>query len=128
VRCVCSSRTGANSNLEGETLLDQISRARKASIEIYRQNSILRITADKTTAEYAANDVEEALRNSQGQKMHLKPWLPYLREDDVPANQKLATLYPEVDLQMVTSFTRTSIQRLDTANTVGGLRHEMIER
>jgi hypothetical protein len=37
----------------------------------------------------------------------------------VPADQKLAPLYTEEDLEAVTKFTRASVQRMDNVNTVG---------
>jgi hypothetical protein len=121
--------TGANSISEDKTLLDQISGARKAKIEIHHPHSILRITADKTTAEYAANDIEEALKNIERKKMHLKAWIPCLKQDKVPKDQKLTTLYTDEDFQMVTSLTSASIQRMDNANTVGERLHpERIDR
>jgi hypothetical protein len=79
----------------------------------------LRITADKATAEYAADDIEEALHDTESRKMNLKPWISCLVKDRVPADQKLAPLYTEEDLEAVTKFTRASVQRMDNVNTVG---------
>jgi hypothetical protein len=78
----------------------------------------LRITADKATAEYAADDIEEALQGTESKKMNLKPWIPCLEKDKQPTDQKLAPLYTEKDFEAVTAFTRASIQRMDNANTV----------
>jgi hypothetical protein len=78
----------------------------------------LRITADKSTAEYAADDIEEALHGTESKKMNLKPWIPCLEKDKQPADQKLAPLYTEEDFDAVTTFTRASVQRMDNVNTV----------
>jgi hypothetical protein len=91
---------------------------RKAQIQIHQQHSILRITADKTTAEYVAEDIEEALQNVETKKVQLKAWIPWLEKAKVPEDKKLATLYTEEDFRMVTSLTRASIQRMDNTNTV----------
>jgi hypothetical protein len=91
---------------------------RKAKIEIHQQHSVLRITADRTTAEYVADDIEEALQNVETKKVQLKSWIPWLDTAKVPEDQKLATLYTEEDFHMVTSLTRASIQRMDNTNTV----------
>ena len=101
-----------------ETILNRISRNRKARLEIYQPHSVLRITADKNTAEYAANDVEEALQSTEVKKLQLKPWIPCLAKDKVPGDKKLATLYTQEDFDMVTSLTRASVQRMDNTNTV----------
>lgn len=101
-----------------EKLLNKISGLRKAQIQIHQQHSILRITANKTTCEYAADDIEEALQNIETKKLQLKPWIPWLEEAKIPEDKKLATLYTEEDFRMVTSLTRASIQRMDNANTV----------
>jgi hypothetical protein len=106
-------------NAGDETVLNKISRERKARIQVYQQHCALRITADKTTAEYAANDVEEALQKVEVKKLQLKPWIPCLEEDKVPKDKKLATLYTQEDFDMVTSLIHTSVQRMDNTNTVG---------
>lgn len=104
--------------VKDETILDKISTARKAKIEIHQQHSVLRITANKTTAEYVANDVEEALQKVTAKKLQLKPWIDSLEPSKVPESKELASMYSTEDLQLVTSITRASIQRMDNKNTV----------
>ena len=70
---------------------------------------MLRITADKNTAEYAAHDIEEALRNVKSAPFQLKPWVPLLAEGKVPKGNKLTALYSQNDLEMVTTLTRASV-------------------
>jgi len=101
-----------------ETILTKISGARKARIEVYQPHNVLRITADKTTAEYAANDIVDTLRTHIASKLQLKIWKPHLEEGKAPKDGKLATLYSDEDFRIVTNVTRTSIQRMDNANTV----------
>ncbi|KAL5116451.1 hypothetical protein ACEQ8H_005687 [Pleosporales sp. CAS-2024a] len=103
---------------EQGTLLENISTARRARIEVYQPHSILRITADKTTAEYAANDVEEALQKIELKKVQLKAWIPHLEEGTVPKDKKLAKLYDDDDFRLITSLMRSNIQRMDNANTL----------
>lgn len=79
---------------------------------------MLRITADKTTAEYAADDIEEALRNVHSQKLRLKNWANILDKAKLPADNKLVTLYTDDDFNLVTSLVGASVQRMDHANTV----------
>jgi hypothetical protein len=107
-----------NEIAEDETLLDRISDARKVKIQVYPQHSVLRITADKTTAEYAADDIEEALRNVHSQKLRLKNWANILDKAKIPADKKLVTLYTDDDFNLVTSLVGASVQRMDHANTV----------
>ncbi|KAF2824791.1 hypothetical protein CC86DRAFT_353360 [Ophiobolus disseminans] len=101
-----------------ETILDKVGKERKARLEIYEPHSVLRITADKSTAEYAANDIQEALKNTEVKKLQLKPWIPCLDQDKVPEDRKLAALYTKEDFATVASLTRTSIQRMDNDNTL----------
>lgn len=38
-------------------------------------STVLRITADKSSAEYAADDVEQLLKETESKTFHLQPWL-----------------------------------------------------
>lgn len=98
-----------NLDVDYETNLDKIGRARRAKLEIYSKDSVLRITADKNTAEYAANDVEEAMQNMEVRRLLLKPWIPLLVHEKLPKDPKLTSLYSQADLDMVMKLTRTSI-------------------
>jgi hypothetical protein len=79
-------------------------------------DKVLRITADKHTAEYAADDVEQLLQASQTHRFHFTAWLPHLKTldgaeptiDDVFSNDVLAT---------VASLTGAQLQR--TTDKVG---------
>lgn len=86
---------------------------RKTKLEIHRQHSILRITADKTTAEYVANDIEKALQDVAVKQLGLEPWIDSLEPSKVPKDKQIAALYTNEDLQMIASFTRVSVQRTD---------------
>lgn len=101
-----------------ETILDKISKERRARLEIHQPHCVLRITADKSTAEYAANDIQEALEGIVTEKLPLKSWVPCLVEERVPNNKRFAALYTQEHLDTVMSLTRTSIQSSDTATAV----------
>ncbi|ORY02256.1 mitochondrial inner-membrane-bound regulator-domain-containing protein [Clohesyomyces aquaticus] len=59
---------------ETPTILDEVGNARKAKIEIHWPDSILRITADKSSAEYAADDIQNYLANTEVEVVSLNPW------------------------------------------------------
>ncbi|EOA90111.1 uncharacterized protein SETTUDRAFT_56828, partial [Exserohilum turcica Et28A] len=92
-------------------VLDKIGMIRKAKFQIYKPHAIIRITADKSTAEYAANDIEEALQHTEVRRMHLKNYLKVLVDGAVPKDEKLdlAVLYSQKDLGAIASLTKTSI-------------------
>jgi hypothetical protein len=99
-----------------ESTLDRIVRTRRARFELYRQYNVIRITADKTTAEYAANDIEEVLQNTASRKVNLRSWLPLLAEGTLPKDGQLQSLFSQGDLDVVSRLTRTNIAW--TGNTV----------
>jgi hypothetical protein len=78
----------------------------------------VRITADKMTAEYTADDVEKALANFHVIKLQLKPWKPYVRENMVQKDRDLSTLYTQEQLDMVSSLTRVGIQKTNSGDSV----------
>lgn len=99
-------------NGEKETVLDRIRRARRARLEVYNQSSILRITADKSTAEYAANDIEEALQTTVTERMNLLPYKPLLMDGIVSHDKKsdLTDLFSQKTLDSVSKLTQTIIE------------------
>lgn len=99
-------------------MLSKVAAERRAKLEIFPAHSVLRITADKTTAEYAADDIEQALVATCSKKLHLKPWTHLLTKEKVPDNGKLATLFTQEHFDMITSLTRATIQSMDNSNTV----------
>ena len=74
------SSIGARPNLSAEspTLLDRIGNMRKAKIEIYWPPNVLRITADMSSAEYAADDIQSHLKNTEVQKLFLQRSPPHM--------------------------------------------------
>jgi hypothetical protein len=91
-----------------QTPLDRIGKDRRAKIEIHWPHNVLRITADKNTAEYAADDVERLLQNTETKRFHLRPWIPYL--DDNYTTGELVHVIPETSLNAVASMTGVSLQ------------------
>ncbi|EMD60659.1 hypothetical protein COCSADRAFT_150811 [Bipolaris sorokiniana ND90Pr] len=92
-------------------LLDEIALIRKVKLQIYKHHDILRITADKSTAEYAANDVEEALQRTEVKRMNLKNYMRLLEPDMIPRDQQLdlTTLFSQKDRDVISALTKTSI-------------------
>lgn len=81
---------------------------RKAKIEIHWPHNALRITADKNTAEYAANDVEEILQCTETQRLYLAPWTSSMEDSKVP--KKPVAIFPQKLLNEVASISRTWVQ------------------
>jgi hypothetical protein len=103
----------ADTAAEKETLLDKIRRTRRAKLDIYKPHDILRITADKTTAEYAANDVEEAFQHTQRSRMNLNTYLGQIAKRDIKLDWKsdlVSLLYTPKDFDVVSMLTRTSVE------------------
>jgi hypothetical protein len=81
---------------------------RKAKIEIIA-DSVLRITADKSSAEYAADDVEQLLKKTELQTFNIDPWLDYIQEDRVPKD-KPTRMFSPATLHEVERLSGTIIQ------------------
>lgn len=92
-------------------VIDDVGLTRKVKIQIYKPHDILRITADKSTAEYAANDIEMALQHTETKRMNLKNYMHLLEEDVIPEDKKLdlTGIYSQKDLDVVSALTKTSI-------------------
>ncbi|KAF1934791.1 hypothetical protein EJ02DRAFT_362924 [Clathrospora elynae] len=95
---------------ENETTLDKIGRTRRAKLDFFRHHNVLRITADKSTAEYTANDVEQALQNTDTGRINLLSYLPLLIVKKGAKDGKLVSMYSEHDFDVVSRLTRTSIE------------------
>jgi hypothetical protein len=96
-------------------MLEKIARARRARLDIYKDHDVLRITADKSTAEYAANDIEEALQNTTSKRLNLDTWKALLIEGTVPTDKELTLdlVYSQQDFDVVSTLTRTSIEKVN---------------
>jgi hypothetical protein len=98
---------------EKETLLDKIRRTRRARLDVYKPHDILRITADKTTAEYAADDIEEAFQHTEMKRMNLNTYLRQIANSNVtldPKSNLVSLFYTQKDFDVVSMLTRTSIE------------------
>ncbi|KAI8936595.1 hypothetical protein NX059_006997 [Plenodomus lindquistii] len=100
---------------ESDTILDRIGQTRRAKFEVHQEHSVLRITADKTTAEYAANDIEEALKNVAAKTLNLRPWLSVFVEGSIPGPRSLTSVFTQNDLDTVSTLTRTCIETVQGA-------------
>jgi hypothetical protein len=106
---------------EGDTFFKTLSETRKARIEVHQQHCVVRITADKTTAEYTADDVEKAIISFHVTKLRLKLWKPFVQENKVQKDRGLATLYTQEQLDMVSSLTRVGIQKMNSGDSVSSI-------
>ncbi|KAF2628117.1 hypothetical protein BU25DRAFT_391627 [Macroventuria anomochaeta] len=104
---------GNNSNLA------RIAKIRNAKVEIHWQANVLRITADKTTAEYAANDILEAISKAHATSLDLRRWVGQLNEARLSSGTSLAASLPA---DYVSSLTGTDIFAADDYTlTIHGL-------
>ncbi|KAF2794827.1 hypothetical protein K505DRAFT_374358 [Melanomma pulvis-pyrius CBS 109.77] len=114
-------------NSSNPTPLDRIGRDRKAKIEFYQSHHVLRITADKSTAEYAADDVQQLLQNTETLRLNLEPWLPFMTEDAVAKNSTTKRLPPRT-LEAVAKLSGTYIQVVtDHMVLIRGLSKHSVE-
>jgi hypothetical protein len=90
------------------TPLDRIGQDRRAKIEVHWPHNVVRITADKNTAEYAADDIEQLLRSVATKTFKLQPWHAYMTSD-ATANPLIAAV-PETSLKAVAAMTGTTVQ------------------
>jgi hypothetical protein len=96
-------------------MLEKIARARRARLDIYKDHDVLRITADKSTAEYAANDIEEALQNTTSTRMNVSTYKALLAEGVVPKDKEpaLDLVFSQQDFDVVSAITRTNIEKVN---------------
>ncbi|KAL6704111.1 hypothetical protein ACN47E_008774 [Coniothyrium glycines] len=108
---------------DGETIFDQIKNERRAKLEVYKPHNVLRITADKTTAEYAATDVEEALKHTETKQFNIRSWLPLLGLDRTKkmSHDDVRALIAQEDLDIVSKITRTHISWHSNQYSIIGL-------
>ena len=103
----------ADTAADKETLLNKIRQTRRAKLDIYKPHDVLRITADKTTAEYAANDIEEAFKHTEMKRMNLNNYLRQLANGNVTLDSRsnlVSLFYTQKDFDVVSMLTRTSIE------------------
>lgn len=99
-------RTGIDSMAGNDSALARIARIRNAKAEIHWPTNVLRITADKNTAEYTADDVEAALSTARTTSLDLKHWVGQLNEARLATYPNLAASLPA---EYVSSLTGTDI-------------------
>lgn len=101
--------------------LDTIGRNRKARLEVNTADKVLRITADKHTAEYAANDVELLLQTSETQRFHFPTWLPHMEKIN-GIEPTTDDVFPDDVLATVSALTGAQLQRSpDKVRTVSSM-------
>jgi hypothetical protein len=101
---------------------------RKAKIQAFETHHLLRITAAKGSAEYAADDIERLLKNTEVNNFRFNKWLDTIPEEDIPehilkdirkgnTNARLVDIIPKRGIREVGIITGTSIQEV-AGNTV----------
>jgi hypothetical protein len=96
---------------------ETIASTRKAKLQVHRGDNVVRITADKNAAEFAANDIEDALRNAEMATVPMKGWNVHLYDPRLgPAENKerfgtsdATRLFAQKDIDHVAELTRTDI-------------------
>jgi hypothetical protein len=96
---------------------ETIASTRKAKLQVHRGDNVVRITADKNAAEFAANDIEDALRNAEMAIVPMKGWNVHLYDPRLgPAENKerfgtsdVTRLFAQKDIDHVAELTRTDI-------------------
>ncbi|KAF3006590.1 hypothetical protein E8E13_007011 [Curvularia kusanoi] len=108
-----------------ESALSRIGRVRNAKVEIHWPSNLLRITADKTTAEYTADDVEATLSEAQGRTFDPQYWKELLDKEHV---SKHSSLTSDLPIEYVSSITHTYIAKFDKDTIrIYGLKKDSIE-
>ncbi|KAF2712984.1 hypothetical protein K504DRAFT_369936 [Pleomassaria siparia CBS 279.74] len=90
-------------------IYNQIGRDRKARVEVYQEHNAIRITANKSTAEYAADDVQQLLSNTERAVLDLAPFRRLLIEDPTLEDSTTRGL-SLTTLEAVGRLSRTYIQ------------------
>jgi hypothetical protein len=96
---------------------ETIASTRKAKLQVHRGDNVVRITADKNAAEFAANDIEDVLRNTETATVPMKGWNVHLYDPRLgPAKNKerfgtsdVTRLFAQKDIDHVAELTRTDI-------------------
>jgi hypothetical protein len=110
---------------DNETTLARIAKIRNAKVEIHWPTNVLRITADKNTAEYTANDVEAVLNTVQLKDLDLTRWVARLDKAWIPSDDHLTRVLAQKDMDLVSALTRTHIAAYDK-NIVRIRTHYMV--
>jgi histidinol dehydrogenase len=87
-----------------------VANTRKVKAEVIN-SSVIRITAPKSNAEYAANDIEQLLQSTTTHKFRLRDWekANLLDKERIPANG-LVNIYTSESLQVIGKASGAYIQ------------------
>ncbi|KAF2020615.1 hypothetical protein BU24DRAFT_416283 [Aaosphaeria arxii CBS 175.79] len=117
-------------NIGEHSALDRIRNTRKAKVEIFSPHNVLRITADKSSAEYTTSDIEEVLSQVQSHKFDLSAYQWLLDEHATMANRKggMSDLVSQEALEQISSLSGTVLRVIhDDAIVIRGMRSESIQ-
>jgi hypothetical protein len=90
-------------------------------MEIYWPHHVLRITADKNSAEYAARDVEAVLKGTSRLQLNLEPWRPFLAKKH-QALSNLNEVFKPQDIAFVERMAGVIVQ-MTTKSSVSLVSH-----
>jgi hypothetical protein len=92
------------------TVLDCVARARKVKTEIIN-STVIRITAAKSNAEYAADDIEQLLQATETRKFRLRDWQKAgLLDESRTRTGELIKLYNSESLEVIGKASGAYIQ------------------
>lgn len=93
--------------IANDSTLARIARVRNAKIEIHWPTNVLRVTADKNTAEYTADDIEAALSKARTTMFQPQRWIEQLDKNRLSKNND--SLAASLPIDYVSSITGTHI-------------------
>lgn len=93
-----------------DSALARIAKVRNAKAEIHWPTNVLRITADKNTAEYTADDIEATLSKAHTTVFHPQRWIEQLDKD------RASNLAASLPVNYVSSLTGAHIVATNNDN------------
>ncbi|KAF2275451.1 uncharacterized protein EI97DRAFT_75591 [Westerdykella ornata] len=106
-----STTAGGSESGTTSTALDRIANLRKARIEIPKSFSGIRITAPKSNAEYAADDIAGLLKNSAKGSFSLRDWLTGKFLSSRDGLTEVRTMFPKGSLETIERLSGVTIER-----------------
>lgn len=122
---VCASRHETHTDFAtgDDSTLTRIAKIRNAKAEIHWTSNVLRITADKVTAEYTADDIEATLSKTHSKTFTPEHWKGLLAEQQVSKRPSLSDSLP---LDYVSSLTGTYLARDNNKDTVRSVNSMLV--
>lgn len=119
VNAAVSQHLGVHDPSPDATVLDCVARARKVKTEIM-SSTVIRITAAKSNAEYAADDIEQLLQATETRKFRLSDWQEAGLLDKSRTPEKLIKLYDSESLEVIGKASGAYIQSVSNDTVCHG--------